>query len=82
MGYKQWYELFNANPKELSKEEIERLQRCRQIPKVAFGVLLERADELRTSIMALEHERDIILDFLNGEPLEKANQMGGAEHLA
>lgn len=65
--YRPYFTLLNLGDDELTHDEKKRLVNIKKIPYTVQATLESRAEELQKKVMALEAERDEIIDFLNGE---------------
>jgi len=54
-------------PEDMADKERERLQRIREIPNIVKAIVHSEIDRITEEIMKRERQRDILVDYLNGE---------------
>lgn len=64
--YRAFYEL-QEEPDDMTDEEKSRLERIKKIDPAVRRLMEKRAEAIRNQVIALEKERDAIMDYLNGE---------------
>lgn len=69
--YRPWDALLCVAEEDLTSDERARLVRIRSIPDTVRNLILNRCEELRKSIVLLEAELDVLIDYINGETVEK-----------
>ncbi len=60
-------EELEKEPEDMTDEERERLQRIRAIPNTVKTIMYREIDIITEKIMEWERQRDILVDYLNGE---------------
>jgi hypothetical protein len=69
--YRPWYVLLSASEDDLTSNERARLVRIRSIPNTVRNLIMKRCEEIQKSIVLLESEHDALMDYINGEAVEK-----------
>lgn len=64
--YRPYYELLKEPP-DMTDEEKARLEKIKKIDPAIFRLMQEKVEAIKKQIMALEKERDAIIDYLNGD---------------
>lgn len=54
-------------PEDMTDKERERLQRIRAIPNIVKTIVHSEIGRITEEIMRRERQRDILVDYLNGE---------------
>lgn len=54
-------------PEDMTDKERERLQRIRAIPNIVKTIVHSEIGRITEEIMKRERQRDILVDYLNGE---------------
>ena len=54
-------------PEDMTDKERERLQRIRAIPNIVMSIVHSEIGRITEEIMRRERQRDILVDYLNGE---------------
>ena len=65
-----WRQLME-NPGDLTEEELDRWNRIQQIPEEVRMMVDEEIKRIRTQVMLLEKNADILSDYVNGYPSER-----------
>lgn len=68
--YRPWNALLCASEDDLTSDERARLVRIRSMPDTVRKLILKRCEELQKSIVLLEAEHDVLVDYINGEAPE------------